>query len=402
VFQWFKDLFGGSRYKGHPEAVIVSCYFNPENSPYRLKAFNRYYETIKHLNHRIIECVIGNNGVAQLPKAENIQVVRTENLLWHKESLLNKVIAELPPQFKYVFWVDADVLFTNRNWIPESVEKLRGEARILQPFEYCVHLNKDEDKPDFDLSKERINASKFNRHPQVWRSFCANYATTEFSDCSDYNKHGHVGFAYGARREVLEKCPLYDRCLIGGADHIIAHAAAGHIPHNCITKAFADDIDEVNDWSRDFFKVVQGKIDYTPGDLFHIWHGDTDRRQYLKRIKDFTPENKEIRHKDENGLYVTGKEDSPYIKEYFRNREVQPTGKHVPPKQVTPAKTVYRGTSGGSYHHHHHTRDVIILGQHGHNQQSPPKSKKQSETGLVNEAPSSYTRPVSSDDETFS
>ncbi len=401
MFQWFKDLFGGSRYKGHPEAVIVSCYFNPENSPYRLKAFNRYYETIKHLNHRIIECVIGDKGVPQLPKVESIQVIRTENLLWHKESLLNKIIAELPPHFKYVFWVDADVLFTNRNWIPESVEQLQGEARILQPFEYCVHLNKDEEKPSFDYEKEKVNANKFNRHKQLWRSFSANYMTTDFADCADYNKHGHVGFAWAARREVLEKCPLYDRCLIGGADHIIAHAAAGHIPHDCITKAFADNIDEVNKWSQNFFKIVAGKFGCISGDLFHLWHGDTDRRQYLKRIKDFTPENKEIRHKDENGLYVTGKEDSPYIKEYFRNREVQPTGKHVPPV-AKPAKTVYRGTSGGSYHHHHHTSDVIILGQHGHNQQPPPKSKKQPETGLVNEAPPSYTRPVSSDDETFS
>jgi hypothetical protein len=39
--------------------------------------------------------------------------------------------------------------------------------------------------------------------------------------------------------------PLYDRALIGGADHIIAHAAAGQIPHSCITKSFTDNLDEV-------------------------------------------------------------------------------------------------------------------------------------------------------------
>jgi hypothetical protein len=32
-----------NRYEGHPQAVILACYFNPQNSPYRLQAFQRFY-----------------------------------------------------------------------------------------------------------------------------------------------------------------------------------------------------------------------------------------------------------------------------------------------------------------------------------------------------------------------
>ncbi len=310
-----------NKYRTHSEAIIVSCFFNPQNSPYRIKAFKIFYESIKHLNHSIIECVIGD-AQPQLEESPNIKRVYTENLLWHKESLLNKMIAELPKRYKYVFWIDADVIFTNLDWLVDGVKQLKTN-NIIQPFEYCVHLDKDETEPSFSMKPLRNTYFPNQRNNKVWRSFCANYENTDniWRD-ENYNNHGHVGFAWAARREVLASVPLYDRALIGGADHIIAHAAAGQIAHSCITKSFTDNLDEVNEWSRDFFKVVQGKIGSVPGDLYHIWHGDIDKRQYLKRIQDFTAKTKQIVHRDENGLFVTNKGDDIYMKNYFRQREV--------------------------------------------------------------------------------
>jgi hypothetical protein len=78
----------------------------------------------------------------QLPDSPHITTVHTDSLLWHKESLLNKVIGELPAKYKYVFWIDADVIFTNQNWLVDSVKQLQ-KCNIVQPFEYCVHLNRN-------------------------------------------------------------------------------------------------------------------------------------------------------------------------------------------------------------------------------------------------------------------
>lgn len=339
MITFLKNLFSPNKYKGHPEAVIISCFFNPQNSPYRLKAFKRFYDDIKHLNHRIIECVIGD-AKPQL-EGEHIAVVHTENLLWHKEALLNKIVKGLSKDFKYIFWVDADVIFSNKNWIVESVEQLHS-CNILQPFEYCFHLDKDELVPSPQSTRQKwdIDAQlKFsinamppnwkmtrdipNAERRVWRSFSSNWVCDRKSAKSEnYNTHGHVGFAWGARREILEAVPLYDKALIGGADHIIAHASAGQIPFCCIDKSFTDNLEEVYAWSRKFFAVVKGKIGYVKGDLYHIWHGDIDKRQYLKRIQDFTAKTKNISEKDKNGLYVTNKKDDEYMKSYFKHREV--------------------------------------------------------------------------------
>lgn len=343
-----------NRYREHSQAVIISCFFNPQNSPYRLKAFNKWYDSIKHMNHLVMECIIGD-AQPQLPENKNIERVHTENLLWHKESLLNLAVSKLPSKYKYIFWVDADVIFTNKDWLVDSVKEFKAGARILQPFEYCVHLDKDEDKPNFSVDAYRKARFSTERHPKMWRSFCANFVDDErMANSLNYDEHGHVGFAWGATREVLEACPLYDRALIGGADHIIAHAAAGQIPHNCIVKSFTEDLDTVRNWSDKFYEVVLGKIAYTKGDLYHIWHGDIEKRQYLKRIQEFTPETKQITQKDKNGLHVTGKGDSPYIKKYFDHREVKGT---TPPKCNSGCAHTH---SHDTVHvHHYHTGGFI-------------------------------------------
>jgi len=214
------------------------------------------------------------------------------------------------------------VLFTNKNWLVEGVESLLTN-KILQPFEYCVHLEKDLYQPLFNTEREKnFVGNPDTKHPKMWRSFSANHNTSKHISCdTNYDKHGHVGFAWGARREVLDTMPLYDKALIGGADHIMAHAAAGQIGHSCITKAFTDDIKAINDWSMLFYNLINGKIGYVKGELYHIWHGDLGKRQYLKRIQDFTSKAKNITERDENGLFITKNGDDEYVKQYFNHRE---------------------------------------------------------------------------------
>ena len=324
----FKNLFiknffyNTGQYITNDEAVIISCYFNSENNIYRLDAFRKFYSSIKHLNHYIIECVIGD-AEPQLPNEPGIQVIRTNDLLWHKEAILNKIVSQLPAKYKYVFWVDADVIFTNQNWVNDAVEQLQTN-NVVQLFEYCVHLEQGEDKPGFNVEDAKKFASDTKkRSPSFWKSFASNYAQgNDNADSENYDVHGHVGFAWGARRAMLELVPLYDKALVGGADHIIAHAAVGQIPCSCITKAFTEDIDAVNEWSKEFFSVVKGKLSYVPGDLYHLWHGDIKNREYLKRIKDFTPQAKNIKIKDANGLYTTDNHEAKkYVKDYFERRE---------------------------------------------------------------------------------
>lgn len=328
------------KYQPHPEAAIVACYFNPKQSPYRIKAFHHFYQSIQHLNHSIFECTIGN-GTPQLPNTSSIHQVRAKSLLWHKETLLNRAIAKLDERFKYIFWLDADVLFTNPNWLVEGVERLQT-ATILQPFEYCHHLERDRFIPA---------PTPLARHPQAWRSFCATLKTaSNYQINANYYDCGNVGFAWGARRSILAAVPLFERALVGGADRLIAHAAAGQIPHPLVEIAFSDNLTEAERWSSEFYAQTEGKIDYVPGDLYHLWHGDLNNRQYIQRIEDFKGKTQSIVERDEQGFFKTDDlRIDTYMQGYFQRREVPPSPiepviQHAPLRAGEPvslAMTVY-------------------------------------------------------------
>jgi len=325
VFTFFKKLLFTEENKpisSLDEAIIISCYFNPMKSPWRRKAFDTFFDGIKGFNYKIVECVIGD-GEPELPA--QFEKVYTQSLLWHKETLLNNIIKTLPAKYKYIFWLDADIVFTNPNWLEESVNVMKAGANIIQPFEFCVHLEQGELKPSFNINAYKRECSNpVLRHKMLWRSFCSNHSTGMSSNIN-YDVHGHVGLAWGIKREVYDKIPggLYDKALIGGADHIMAHAAAGHINHFCIKKSFSEDLDAVNDYSNKMYAAIGGKIGFTTGDVYHIWHGELKDRQYLKRITEFTPSAKNINKRDENGFYINDNlDDINYINNYFMTREV--------------------------------------------------------------------------------
>lgn len=325
---FIKNLFlPKDKYRYHSEAVVISCFYNPANSPYRLSAFKQWYESIKHLNHRVTELAIGN-GDFQLPDSPFIDKIRTSSLLWHKETLLNRIVFSLPREFKYVFWVDADVLFDNTSWLVDGVEQMQRGINVLQPFEYCVHLKKDQQSPDFDLGMLPYLSSKDQRQLSAWKSYCANFAANGPAIFPlPYDVRGHVGFAWGAKRGILDQLPLYDNALIGGADGIMAYASTGDILNKSIIDSFGHkgDLTDIRLFSKKWYSLVNAKVGFVRGNLLHLWHGDIEKRNYLKRIQDFTPKSSHISDRDENGLHTnTDPVTEAYIHNYFNYREVLP------------------------------------------------------------------------------
>jgi len=125
-------------------------------------------------------------------------------------------------------------------------------------------------------------------------------------------------------------------------DHIIAHAAAGQISHSCIVKAFNDNIEEINEWSKKFSYLVNNKIGYVKGNLYHIWHGDLNKREYLKRAQEFTATNKQIKQRDNNGLHTSCGIDTTYINQYFKHREIVEPIRRVPSSARRAASSIPR------------------------------------------------------------
>jgi glycosyltransferase involved in cell wall biosynthesis len=303
-------------YLAHPEAWVISCYYNPLRFESRARNFEIFYRQLLDSNvpFLIVECAFGNEKFT-LPERRNIIKVRAQDVLWQKERLLNLAERLLPPGAKYVIWLDADVLFANCRWIPETVEVLQNEM-ICQPFARCVRLAPGQMQPDAS-----------NR--EIWESFAFVRKTdAEKAASTNFDLHGHTGFAWAARREIFSETGLYDRAIAGTADHLMAHAAAGQIEHACIERAFFNDSIKAhfNRWGKKFFAVVGGKLGFVEGDIYHLWHGELKNRRYLERTQElsrlnFNPSTDLIVNRHNLYEFVAERDDLRFwMREYFSRR----------------------------------------------------------------------------------
>lgn len=327
---FLKNLFN-TGYKYHPEIVIISCYYNHKKNPYRLKNFNEWYETIKHLEHRIVELSIQGSEF-QLPENKFIKRISTDHNLWYKEQLLNIIIKDLPNKYKYVVWMDADVIMENKNWLTDTVKEFENGASVVQPFAHCKHLTLKDNIQK--ISEKQIEILELGNEDEVkeiakesllWNSFGYIYKNdATLHHLGNYDLHGHVGFVWAAELANLKKVGLYEKALTGGADHIIAHATVNQMHEKDITEVYISNIDEVKSYMKNWYRVHGENLSYVKGNLFHLYHGELKKRNYYKRIKEATPQHKKIKKKDKNGLYVPTKKAAETYEEYYNQREVMP------------------------------------------------------------------------------
>lgn len=328
MLKWLNNKIRG-RYQGHNEAVIISCYFNPDRNSARLKAFKEWYETIKHLNHRIIEAITPGRE-SELPRSPYITRVVSASNLWHKEQLLNRVVAELPLSFKYVLWVDADVLFTNKNWVVDAVREMRHGSRLVQLFEYAYHLDRNQVAPDPAFAYQRDGVLSYPNR-RWWKSYGSNFDARTLSPrdsrwryrSQEFDERGHCGFAWGAPLWLLKQVPLFERAFIGSGDAVIAYSGTGQLEDlQVVRDMFPTQLQEVYNWGRRFYACVNGKVGYVNGDLHHIWHGDIAKRQYYSRHRAFAPAAPGITQRDAAGLFIaTDPKTKAFVDRYRQQRE---------------------------------------------------------------------------------
>jgi hypothetical protein len=88
------------------------------------------------------------------------------------------------------------------------------------------------------------------------------------------------GFAWAARRELLNQHGFYDTRILGGGDRSFAGAVYGYFEamrHNR-DKSYLD-------WAVPFHEAVSSAVGYIKGDIFHLWHGELRHRNYHERMK---------------------------------------------------------------------------------------------------------------------
>lgn len=246
--------------------------------------------------------------------------LRTNSEIWHKENALNLLTQQVKEDA--IAYVDADIIFTNPDWVSDTLKQLE-HYDVVQMFSYIQNLNSVMEpiglpregyffqyKRDGKITGDII----FKKNPRI-----------------PEHKIAPPGGAMAFRRETLSKLGgLIDWCIMGGADfHMSAALLSGLHPDGALSdQGFTDDYNKLcENWQDRADKYVKRNIGYVPGLAIHYWHGNANKRKYLRnktplKTYHFTPTYDLVRNTQ--GVYELIDRSIDLrdtIKEYLRSRD---------------------------------------------------------------------------------
>jgi len=253
---------------------------------------------------------------SDLPNTLYHLIIETDHRIWLKENLINVAVTYLPPSWKYMAWIDADLTFLNPNWARETISVLSGKGEdpkrrkldVVQLFETCANLG-----PDGETFKTE-------------KGFGFMYLTSG-KPYTKTHKYGfwHPGFAWACHRRAYEKMGgLIDWGILGSGDHHMALSLIklanishpGNIHENYAKRLKAFET-----------RTTGLRLGYVSGQIQHHWHGRLEDRRYRERWDILTQHkydpDKDI-YKTSNGviqLTISGLRMQPEINEYFIGRQ---------------------------------------------------------------------------------
>ena len=205
---------------------VITSYFNPARFKTKRRNFDAFMVGMKQAgaNVLVVESAFGDDPF-ELEPGDGVLQLRGTGIMWQKERLLNIAAAQLPSSARKVAWFDADIIFKEPDWLERTSKALDSYA-VVQPFSHAVRLHRNNRDDGTGVLDESF-ASMFVRDPRPAR-------------LGQYQHHGHTGYAWAARRELFDQCGLYDACLTGSGDHLMAHAfVAGMARSPCMPHTFA-------------------------------------------------------------------------------------------------------------------------------------------------------------------
>lgn len=246
--------------------------------------------------------------------------VRTKDELWLKENMINVAVQQLPANWKYVAWVDADVAFTRPDWANETVHQLQ-HYKFVQMYSNFQDLTSD---------YELIGGS------QSFMDFYVNGPNKKMGTHGNYyypglGYPGVPGLAWAATRDAWDAVGgLIDWTIVGSGDWYMAHALVNRL-EDVIRKGYHDNyVSKMLEWQARCERSIRRNVGIVQGLAIHHWHGHKQHRQYQTRDQilincKFDPELDLKR--DWQGLYQLSDQNTErsiklrdQLRKYFRTR----------------------------------------------------------------------------------
>lgn len=262
------------------ELWAVTALFNPAGFQSRRANYQLFREGLARANVPLLTVELAMDGAAlelAVGDADRLLQFQGGDALWQKERLLNLGIAALPSSCDKVVWLDADILFERDDWAVATAELLE-QLIVVQPFSRSIRLLPGE------------MAAPIEQYPigsgdhEVLHSMAYGVQSRGYGCLDSYVEHGHCGYAWAARRDVLQKHGLYEANILGNGDLNAAHAMYGgarYLKSERLSPALHAHLSR---WADAFHQQVRGSVGYVDGTVYHLWHGKKDDRRYLERL----------------------------------------------------------------------------------------------------------------------
>lgn len=216
--------------------------------------------------------------------------LRSRHELWHKENLLNLMVARFPLGWKYGAYCDGDFHFTRNDIGLETIQQLQRFAWV-QMFSSYANLGPDH-KPMAMIQSFTANylAGKLNDMALARGSTCA-YSPQP--DCKKtFGGIGATGGAWAFRKDSFDACGgLLDVCILGSGDWHMAIALASNPnspwdPHSAeMTKCSAEYAEAIRIWHNRAAAATKRNIGIVNCHAVHFYHGTVVDRGYGYRWK---------------------------------------------------------------------------------------------------------------------
>jgi hypothetical protein len=216
--------------------------------------------------------------------------LRAVHPLWHKENMINIAVRRLlPPTWKAMAWIDADIEFENPKWATDTLKLLNGQYDIVQLFSHAC-----------DMDINGLSMSVFNS-----LAYCAVKHGARGGINHTGTNYPHPGFAWAMTRKAYDRVGgLYEPAILGSGDHIMAKCILNQGLKSIVPESSADYIASILEYQE---QAKTLRLGYTPGVIRHHFHGSKKNRKYTERWQilvkwDYSP----VKHvtRNEDGLLV--------------------------------------------------------------------------------------------------
>lgn len=255
------------------QLAVVTTYFNPVGYSSLRANYRQFADGMQAAGVELYaaELAFGRDPffLRASPRAIRLRGNRRRNLLWQKERLLNMLAEQLPADVDAIAWIDADIVFLNRQWVADTLAALETAA-VAQLFEDVYHW-----LPAGQLESlaKRSVAAGLRENPK--------HAT----DLAKY----HPGFAWAMRRDVWEASGgLLDTVATGGGDSLMIKGFTGRTLAGLENQMNRQWLAEAETWAAAMFQRAGGRIGVVPGTILHLWHGSQKDRRYVERWRYLT------------------------------------------------------------------------------------------------------------------